>query len=533
MTEELFIHERNRLLLKIWWFAYLLQLITFFSIEQKPDIVLPPYGLIIIAGVSLIVRKVPNPSFSMWLIILGIYGYIIFYNWNYPLLVNLLFFYLGMIVASLYLKKYLIIFSSIFSTLLMIYFFHKNYSSIIETFDPADLFYLILFSLLLMIYLLFHTANVQKINHFAQESERAARKELYSKNSYHDLLFEYAQDAIMVFDLNQQIIQVNPAFEKIYGWTKEEAIGNQLPIVPNHRMEEAAERTSRILNGESIPSLHTQDQRKDGSLIDVEITLSPIMDEEKKVIAMSAISRDVTFRKETELRLRQSEKLSLAGEMAAGVTHEIRNPLTVISGFIQMMNEKETNPFHAYTKIMQAELERINLIISEFLVLSKPQAVVFRKTLLDELIQDTVLLFETELHLRNIQIEQDWEEKNLSLYCEENQIKQVLLNVFKNAADAMPDGGKIGITVKTFVHQHKACLSVTISDNGKGIPEEILQRIGEPFFTTKEKGTGLGMMITEKIIQGHGGFMTISSELNIGTSITVTLPIHEEEPNIP
>ncbi|TDL35250.1 PAS domain S-box protein [Jeotgalibacillus sp. S-D1] len=533
MTEELFLHERNRLLLKIWWFAYLLQLITFVLIEQKFDIILPPYGLMIIVGISVLVWKLPKASISMWLVILGIYGYIIYYNLNYPLLVNLLFFYLGMIVASLYLKKYLIIFSSVFSALLMMYFFHKNYMTIFETFKPADLFYLILFSLLLMIYLLFHTANIQKINHSTQESERAARRELYSKNSYHDLLFEHAQDAIIVFDLNQQIIQVNPAFEKIYGWTKEEAIGNQLPIIPSHRIKEAAERTSRILKGESIPSLHTQDQRKDGSLIEVEITLSPIIDEEKKVIAMSAISRDVTFRKETEHRLRQSEKLSLAGEMAAGVTHEIRNPLTVISGFIQMMNEKETNPFQAYTKIMQAELERINLIISEFLVLSKPQAVLFRKALLDELIQDTVLLFETELHLKNIQIEQHWQEKNLSLFCEENQIKQVLLNVFKNAADAMPDGGKIRIHVETFIQQQVPHLSIAISDNGKGIPADILQRIGEPFFTTKEKGTGLGMMITEKIVQGHGGLMTISSELDIGTSVTITLPINEEEPDIP
>ncbi|MFB3167320.1 MHYT domain-containing protein [Neobacillus sp. 179-C4.2 HS] len=222
-----------------------------------------------------------------------------------------------------------------------------------------------------------------------------------------------------------------------------------------------------------------------------------------------------------EKKLRESEKLSLVGELAAGVAHEIRNPLTTLKGFAQMMNENidpESNK--RYSKIMIDEINRINFIVSEFMVLSKPHVVQYSLTDLSQSIKNVITLLNTQAIMNNIEIVPEFNGEQFLIKCEENQIKQVIANLIKNSIEAMPQGGKIQIRME---HQN-ANLVISVIDSGVGISRENLPLLGTPFYTTKNEGTGLGLMVSKKIIQNHNGKFEIKSVPNIATTVTITLP---------
>ncbi|WP_316568988.1 ATP-binding protein [Neobacillus sp. YIM B06451] len=232
------------------------------------------------------------------------------------------------------------------------------------------------------------------------------------------------------------------------------------------------------------------------------------------------LGKDITNRKkETDRLLQKSEKLALLGQMAAGIAHEIRNPLTSIKGFIQLF--KAENDKKEYYDIVLTELDRINSIVSEFLLLAKPTAAVFREGNLVQILRDVVTLINTQTALNNVQITTAVGPNIPPIICEENQLKQVFINLLKNSIEAMPEGGNIYISVQKSQPEE---VFVKIVDEGVGIPEERMKTIGEPFYTTKEKGTGLGLMTCFKIIESHNGKLIFSSKVGVGTSIIIVLP---------
>ncbi|OLO35893.1 hypothetical protein BTR23_16235 [Alkalihalophilus pseudofirmus] len=226
---------------------------------------------------------------------------------------------------------------------------------------------------------------------------------------------------------------------------------------------------------------------------------------------------DITTLKEAEQQLIQSEKLSVIGELSAGIAHEIRNPLTAIKGFLQIMKMEQHNK---YIDIMESEVNRIELITSEFMVLSKPSVEKYKKLQIYSVIDDVLFLVEAEAFKKRITIERTITEE-LFIEGEEYQIKQVLLNMMKNAIESMSQAGVIHVTA--FQENDKVCISIT--DQGCGIQEEKTVHLGKPFYTTKEKGNGLGLMICYKIIKEHGGTISVDSKLNEGTTFTIELPI--------
>lgn len=235
--------------------------------------------------------------------------------------------------------------------------------------------------------------------------------------------------------------------------------------------------------------------------------------------AVQVILRDLSDRKQAEELLIRSEKLSVAGQLAAGIAHEIRNPLTAIKGFLQLMQPEQLN-LEQYFHIIFSELNRIELILSELLMLAKPQEISYGTSNIVALLTDIATLLETEANLSNVMIEQHYEEEALLINCDENQLKQVFINLLKNAIDSMPKGG----TVKLSMNKTDQMVEIIVQDEGEGMKQEVLKRIGEPFLTTKEKGTGLGLMITYKIIDNHNGRIKVESELGKGTKFTVSLP---------
>ncbi|HWO97073.1 MAG TPA: MHYT domain-containing protein [Bacillus sp. (in: firmicutes)] len=232
--------------------------------------------------------------------------------------------------------------------------------------------------------------------------------------------------------------------------------------------------------------------------------------------------------REGEKRLRESEKLSLVGELAAGVAHEIRNPLTSLKGFTKLIaQDTGAKSTKEYLKIMMDEIERINFIVSEFMVLSKPHLVNFSERDLSIIVKSVVTLLNTQAIIKNIEIVTVVEGDSFLLKCEENQIKQVLVNLIKNSIEAMPQGGKIYVKLK----KQEAHFVIEVMDEGVGITKEQLDLVGKPFYTTKSEGTGLGLMVSKKIIQNHNGKIEMISEINKGTTVLIFLPFSRKHGN--
>jgi two-component system, sporulation sensor kinase E len=234
------------------------------------------------------------------------------------------------------------------------------------------------------------------------------------------------------------------------------------------------------------------------------------------------VIKDISEYIESEKKLQHSEQLSVLGELAAGIAHEIRNPLTSLKGFLQLsIGTKENREI--YNNIMLSEINRINLIVGELLLLSKPKEMVFQPSHLLSLIKTVVTIVNTQAILYNIEIitEIDDEVQQLNISCEENKLKQVFINILKNGIEAMQIEGKMYIKVKRLNND----VHISFIDQGNGIPEEELERLGKRFYSTKENGTGLGLMISFNIIENHKGKMSISSEVGKGTVIDIVLPV--------
>lgn len=230
-------------------------------------------------------------------------------------------------------------------------------------------------------------------------------------------------------------------------------------------------------------------------------------------------------RKETAIGLskqqQRSEQLTMTGTLAASIAHEIRNPLTSLRGFIQL---SKTAPQAAYTDIMLTEIDRINDIVNELLILAKPQKGEYFTRELRPLLQNVYTLINPQAILHDVHLIDRYPEKleSLTVVCVESKLKQVFINVIKNAVEAVSNGGEVTITVSA----DEEWVSIEIADNGPGFPQEQLERIGQPFNSTKEKGTGLGLMICQTIVEDHGGTIHFQNQPVGGAVVTVKLPIH-------
>lgn len=351
------------------------------------------------------------------------------------------------------------------------------------------------------------------------EKLRKAFEENRQMKEHLESFINHTSDAIHLMERDGTVIQVNRAFELLYGYEEEEAIGLRFPILPDSHKEEMEHMLGQLFAGKVLPAKETLRMTKSGELIPVSITISPIRDSDGTIQAFASISRDMRSRNKMEELLRRSEKLTTVGQLAAGVAHEIRNPLTTLRGFLQLQQQTERLNL-SHVAIMLSELDRINLIVGEFLILAKPQAARFVRKDVRNVLEDVIALMNSEAHLHNIEFKPLFTEDSCFISCEENQLKQVFINLLKNAIEAMPAGGPIHIHVTN----KRDTVSITITDEGTGIPEDMLSRIGDPFFTGKESGTGLGIMVSQRIIHNHKGMMDFQSQVNAGTSVFVSLP---------
>lgn len=366
-------------------------------------------------------------------------------------------------------------------------------------------------------------AMIRNLGHYTSrlkqmyEENRAVKEHLES-------IINQTADAIHITDLEGKVLRVNRAFEQLYGFRSREVEGRLLKIIPPEAEEEMKRQHAQLIEGMSITSNETIWMKKDGTRVEVSVSTAPVRDEAGEITALISVSRDITSRNRMEELLRRSEKLTTVGQLAAGVAHEIRNPLTTLRGFLQL--QQQSNKLnHRHLDLMLSELDRINLIVGEFLILAKPQAVHFQERDIRFILGDVISLLDSQAHLHGVEFVLQASSESAMVHCEENQLKQVFINVLKNGMEAMPNGGSIHIKLK--VDESAKRVRIEIRDEGIGIPEEMMSKLGEPFFTNKESGTGLGLMVSQRIIQSHKGMMDIKSVMNRGTTVIIELPASE------
>ena len=340
-----------------------------------------------------------------------------------------------------------------------------------------------------------------------------------TKRSFHHL-FDLLPLGIITWNDNKNITYTNAVFDQAQIANKDTLIGTNLYeflVTLNDDLNNITELMDKIktLDQKNVVSKCVIKNQR-GQEMFIEYYLICDVYEDCNIL----LFKDETELAQTFEHIRRSDTLNVVGQLAAGIAHEIRNPMTSIKGFIDLIKPELDAKNGMYYEVVTMELERLDLIINEFLFLSKPKSLLFDKHSLIKTIQSTIELMQGQFSLHNIIIEVNYPLNDMFIYCNHNEVKKVMINLLKNAQEVIQENGKIVIEFSSDEKYH----SFSIRDNGSGMSEEQLNQIGNAFYTTKEQGTGLGLFVTKKIVEEHGGKLSVESKLGIGTTFTVELP---------
>jgi two-component system, sporulation sensor kinase A len=335
------------------------------------------------------------------------------------------------------------------------------------------------------------------------------------------IIMQHIDAAIMVIDQAGLVVYCSPFLQKRMGVSNQSLLGTSgFDLLPpdvratmrqNHEINMRQKRKTELMH-----SIHTPD----GRVVHMETHSIPITSQTGEVQGVLVISRNVTERKISNEQIRRNDMLKVLGQLSAGIAHEIRNPLTSLKGFLQLLMEgRSGNP--DYYKIMLEEVNRLEIIASEFLLLSKPQALRMESCNVQTLIGKTVDLMNMQALMKNVELAVRMPKLDMYIHCDEYQIRQVLINIIKNAIEAVERNGKVEIKAAMIGDK----VRIDIQDNGPGIPEHVLTKIGEPFLTTKEKGTGLGIMVCFAIMKHHQGELRFHNATGGGALAEIELPL--------
>ncbi len=350
-------------------------------------------------------------------------------------------------------------------------------------------------------------------------------------------IVDSADDAIISKDLNGIVKTWNFAASRIFGYTAEEMVGQSiLKLIPENLKYEEDEILRKLRAGERIDHYETTRRRKNGELLDVSVTISPIRDESGHVIGASKIARDISQRKQFELLLIQSEKIAATGRMAAAVAHEINNPLESLINLIFLARQDSLEGSEAHKLLLTAEeeLERVSHIARQTLGYYRETGTP-TDVFLHDLIENVLTVYNSKIISNSISVAANFNDLQ-KINVSKGELLQVFSNVIANAIDAMPAGGTLDISTRNFVGASGHGIQTTISDTGIGIQAEHMPRVFDPFFTTKgNMGTGLGLWVARQLVESRGGQISItsnSSKKNSGTAVTIFVPFARPQSSI-
>ncbi|MGF7046700.1 PAS domain S-box-containing protein [Paenibacillus sp. DS2015] len=343
------------------------------------------------------------------------------------------------------------------------------------------------------------------------------------KDKYENIL-EHLDSGIILFDRNGMLTFINVQMARLLGVSRSSIRGCSLTQIIRHsQMGRFNKRKILRIYKETIIYKKRYHELSDenGRYWLLTVTYGDQMDGDYLISA-----KDVSDHKQIEQTAYQNDKLAMLGKISASIAHEIRNPLTAIRGFIQLLRPHLLQlGKDEYARIILMEIDRANDIICEFLNSSKPSAPQTITVPVLPLLKEVVLLTESEALLKGCEIVLHEGQSALNISVDVKQIKQVILNIIKNALDAISDLGHyhIGI-INLEVKEDLDNAYIHISDNGKGMDHNTLARLFDPFFTTKLSGTGLGLSVSYRIIKNHGGFISVNSTAGEGTEFIISLP---------
>jgi PAS domain S-box-containing protein len=341
-------------------------------------------------------------------------------------------------------------------------------------------------------------------------------------------IVESAEDAILSKDLNGIITSWNRAAERTFGYTEKEMLGASiLVLVPEELHPEETMILSKIRAGEPIEHYETIRLTKDGRRLDVSLTISPLRDVAGIVVGASKVLRNITQRKQMEQSLIQAEKLSASARMAASIAHEINNPLEAVLNLIYLARSNSSNPeVKAYLNTAESELVRLSHIAKQTLGFYREQNSAALVSL-TELVGNVLKIYSTKLQEAGVAVETRFESAR-QVVVRKGEMMQVISNLVTNAMYAMSPGGTLRVAIEEGSCDGRDALALSIEDNGRGIPAENLQRVFEPFFTTRGSiGTGIGLWVAKQFIAGHSGTIEVQSSTepsSHGTKFLISLP---------
>ena len=338
---------------------------------------------------------------------------------------------------------------------------------------------------------------------------------------------ENTNEAFVTIDKNHRVLFFNKAAEKIFGYSREEIIGHDLNVIMspacsrNHR-EAVARYVKTRIPGRIGHATEMVATRKNGETFPASISFSVTEVEEQ--LFFTGIVRDLTQTQELQEQVMQSERLAALGQMVAEITHEIKNPLMMIGGFAQqLMRETDDEKNLKKLNIITEEIRRLERLLADLKEFYQVRTIVSEPVDIKGLLEKVFSLVQEECERHNIQTQVTLDERALTVSGDRGRLEQVFLNLVKNAIEAMERGGKISIQSRLSGDK----VEIMVTDQGCGISEQDRDKVFAPFFTTKKHGTGLGLCISKRIIEDHGGSsFFLESEEGKGTTFKIRLPLY-------
>jgi PAS domain S-box-containing protein len=389
--------------------------------------------------------------------------------------------------------------------------------------------------------------DVTDIRHMTEELARSAERiqtadlQIRAERDRLDLVLRSVPNPIIVVDNDNEIITLNAAAQRLFAPTYNSGRRDQIALANDARftsflsqlrLEPSSTKRGEVMLIDPVTEEH----------LEMEVTAADVRGPHGSVVATVSAMQDVGRLRELERRrleqvLFDTEKLAATGRLAASIAHEINNPLEAVQNSLYLLSRSvpEGAPERSFLDIATRETQRMSRILRQMLGFYRPTTSM-APTDVNALVMEAETLVGKRLREHGVRIEKELQETLPLVQASADQLKQVLLNLFLNASEAMPNGGRLIVTTQTgggdFDAQSPDVVRVDVRDTGSGINEEAMARIFEPFFSTKmEKGTGLGLWVSHGIVQAHGGTLKVRSRSGQGTTFTMTLPIGGPPPD--
>lgn len=370
----------------------------------------------------------------------------------------------------------------------------------------------------------------EMVENLRRSREVRERKELIEN------VLNAVKESIIVLDPQGRIISLSRGSQQIFGYCPQEVCGLEYA-----GLGEARRRIWQQATAEGRVDVETKIERSEGKLLPARVRVIPLRNEHRELLGYVEVTYDLTeerARQQLQQRLAESEKLARIGLVASGVAHEINNPMTSIAAYSEALIEKvgqmpdgelcrldPSSRLPEYLKVIHEEAFRCKAITQNLLDYARPRQLQVRPTSVNDLVESALGLEGGTMETQGVKPVTDLAADAPHILVDPDQLRQALLNLIRNAIDAMPEGGQL--TVATKCRDRK--LVISVNDTGCGISEEHLPKLFDPFFSTKHEGqgTGLGLSLCEKVIQKHGGRISVESEVGVGTTFCLHLPIEQ------